>query len=90
VAYFTRAIPPGGEGKITLRVSTRGYRGEIRKSAKVYTNDPRKNVELLNIRAFVRVPIYMSTRYVYLRGLAGQKITRTVIVRAEENKLLKL
>jgi hypothetical protein len=90
VAYFTRAIPPGGKGKITLRVNTRGYRGEIRKRARVYTNDPRKSIEVLNIRAFVKVPIYISSRYVYISGLAGQKITRTVSVRAEENKPLKL
>ncbi|NVM27094.1 MAG: hypothetical protein HWN70_14420 [Desulfobacterales bacterium] len=42
------------------------------------------------MKAFVKVPIYLSPRYVYLRGLAGQKITRTVRVRAEGNKPLKL
>ena len=31
----------------------------IRKGARVYTNDPRKNVQVLSIKAFVKVPIYL-------------------------------
>jgi len=90
VAHFDRTIPPGGEGRITLRVKTRGYQGAFWKSAKVYTNDPRKNIEVLSIKAFVKVPIYLSTRYIYLKGIADRKITRTVRVRANVNKPLRL
>jgi len=67
VARFDRTIPPGGEGKITLRVDTTGYQGEIRQSAKVYTNDPSKNFEVLRIKAFVKAVIHLSPKYVYLR-----------------------
>jgi len=90
VADFDRTIPPGGEGKITLRVNTSGYQGEIRKRARVYTNDPSNKVEVLSIKAFVKTPIYLSTRYVAFKGLAGRKITKTVRIRAEGNKPLKL
>lgn len=38
----------------------------------------------------MKVPIYLSPRYVYLRGPAGQQITRTVRIRAEGDKPLKL
>ena len=90
MARFDRTIPPGGEGKITLRIKTRDYQGVISKSAKVYTNDPRKKVELLRINAFVKVPIYLSNRYVYLTGIADRKISRSITVKANENKPLKL
>jgi hypothetical protein len=90
VAHFDRTIPPGGEGKITLRVHTKGYHGEIRKRANVFTNDPCKNFETLRIKAFVKVPIYLFPKEVYLKGVAGKKITRTVQIRAEEDKPLKL
>jgi hypothetical protein len=90
VAHFDRTIPPGGEGKITLRINTRGYQGEIQKKARVYTNDPHNNVAVLGIRAFVKAPIYLSPKYVYLRGPAGQEITGTVRITAQENKPLKL
>jgi len=84
VARFDRTIPPGGEGKITLRIKTRGYQGVISKSAKVYTNDPRKKIKLLTIKAFIKVPIYLSHRYVYLTGIADRKITKTIMVKANE------
>jgi len=90
VARFDRTILPGGEGKITLRIKTKGYQGAISKSAKVYTNDPRKNIELLTINAFIKVPIYLSNRYVHLTGIADRKITKTIMVKANENKPLTL
>jgi len=90
VAQFDRTIPPGGEGKITLKIKTKGYQGEIRKRAKVHTNDPRKKVEVLTIRAFVKALIYVSPKYVRLRGMKGQEVTKTVRVSTEEDKPLKL
>ena len=66
MARFERTIPPGGEGKIILQVQTKGYQGAISKNAKVYTNDPLKNIELITISAFVKVPIYLSNRHVSL------------------------
>ena len=39
---FTRVVPPGKEGKITLSVNTSGFSGAIAKTADVYTNDPQK------------------------------------------------
>ena len=90
MARFDRTIPPGGEGKITLRIDTGGYEGKIRKTAKVYTNEAQNNVAVLSIKAFVKVPIYLSPRYVYLRGLATQEITKTVKITAGADKPLKL
>ena len=90
MAHFDRTIPPGGEGKITLKVDTKGYQGEFHKSAKVYTNDPGHSLEILSMKATVKVAIYLSTRYVYLRGPAGEKINRTIKVRAERDKPLNL
>ena len=90
MARFDRTIPPGGEGKITLRIKTRGYQGVISKSAKVYTNDPRKKIKLLTIKAFIKVPIYLSHRYVYLTGIADRKITKTIMIKANEKNPLTL
>jgi len=58
--------------------------------AKVYSNDPNNNLETLSMKAFIKVPIHLSTKVVYLRGLAGQTITKTVEIRAEEEKPLKV
>jgi len=90
VAHFDRAIPPGGQGEITLQIDTKGYEGKIRKKAKVYTNDPRNKLEVLRIEAFVKAVISVSPKYVSLKGMADRKITKTVRVRAQEDKPLKL
>jgi hypothetical protein len=90
VARYDRQIPPGGEGSITVRIKTKGYQGNIRKRARILTNDPRKKVEMVEIKAFVRAPIYLAPRFVYLRGLAGRKLSKTVSVRAGEERFLTL
>jgi len=90
VAHFDRAIPPGGSGKIRLRVNTTGYSGLVHKSARVYSNDPQMGEATLLIKAFVKVPIYLSSRYVYLYGTEGQSVTRSVEIRAELDKPLTL
>jgi hypothetical protein len=47
VAHFDRAIPPGGEGKITLTVDLSGYEGHVRKDATVMSNDPENSRAIL-------------------------------------------
>jgi hypothetical protein len=90
VAFFDKAVPPGGEGKITLSVRTKGYQGAIHKTAKVYSNDPINSLVKLEVKAFVKVPIYLSSRYVHFYGKEGQTLTRVVEVRATLDKPLKL
>jgi hypothetical protein len=90
VAHFDKAIPPGGEGKIQIKVKTKGYQGTIHKSARVYTNDPANNIVKLSIKAVIQVPIYVSSRRVNLYGTEGQVLTKLVEVRAELNKPLEL
>jgi len=90
VASFDRAIPPGGEGRITLTVRTKGYHGARSWSAKVNTNDPRMNEALLKVKAFVQVPIYVKPRYVRLYGRENQSVTRVIEIRAGLDKDLRL
>jgi hypothetical protein len=59
VARFDRAIPPGGEGKITLKANLKGYKGDVRKTATVDCNDPQTSrIKLAlqgNVRALVEI-----------------------------------
>ncbi len=57
---------------------------------RIFTNDPRKKVEVVDIKAYVKAPVYLAPRFVYLRGPASQKVSRTVSVRAGEERSLKL
>jgi len=90
VANFDPAVPPGGEGKITLKVKTEGYQGNLRKSARVKTNDPEKQTVILAIKATVKVPIYVSSRYVHLYGKGDKTAQKTIKILAELDKPLNL
>jgi hypothetical protein len=90
VASYDRSILPGGEGKITLRLNTAGYEGKVRKAARVYTNDPKTPQEILVIDALVKTPIMVSDKVVFLQGTTQETITRSIDIRGELNKPLKL
>ncbi len=90
MAYYDRSIPPGGEGKITLKVDTRGYEGKFRKAARVYTNDPKIPQDTLVMEALVKTPIVLSERMVFLQGTTQEAVTRAVDIKGELNKPLKL
>jgi hypothetical protein len=90
VASYDRSIPPGGEGKITLKLNTTGYEGKVRKAARVYTNDPKTPQEILVIDALVKTPIMVSDKMVFLQGTTQETITRSIDIKGELNKPLKL
>ena len=90
MAQYDGTIPPGGEGKVTLKLDTRGYKGDVLKRAKVYTNDPGQKMAILRIKAFVNVAIYVSNKYVTLRGKKGEKVSNLVEIRAEREEPLKI
>jgi hypothetical protein len=90
VASFDKVIPPGGEGKITLSVKTKGYQGEHHWSARVNTNDPVKDLFYLELKAFINVPIFISPRHVYLQPAEGQKVSRGVEIKAGLDRPLTL
>ena len=90
MANFDPAVPPGGEGKITLKVNTKGYQGNVRKSARVKTNDPEKQTFLLVLKATVKVPINVSSKYVQLYGKGDTEVSKTIKIIAELDKPLNL
>jgi hypothetical protein len=90
VAHFDRAVPPGGEGKITLLLKTRGYEGKLRKGARVYTNDPGNKMETLTLEVFVKTPILVSPRSIFIQGKATETLTRSVHIKGDPAKPLKI
>lgn len=88
MARFDRTIPPGGEGKITLELRTRGYEGNIHKTARVFTNDPRRPLVTIGLKGRVWVPIYINPRYVHLRGTVGEEIEKVVDLEGKKKEPL--
>ena len=62
----------------------------MRKTAKVYTNDPWKPLESIKVEAFVKTLITLSSRYVLLQGSRAERISRSIQIKAELDKPLKI
>ena len=90
MAEYDKAVPPGGEGKIVIKVNTKGYQGQVLKTAQVRTNDPQNERFPLRMKADVKVPIYLSSRYVYLMSNKGGTASRDLEIRAELDKPLTI
>ena len=90
MAQFDRTIPPGGEGKVTLSVNTKGFQGNVHKSARVYTNDPVNRIQTIRLDGFIRTAISLSPKAVLFQGLANETITKTVNIRGGLDKPLKI
>ncbi len=79
MARFDRAIPPGGEGKITLKVDLKGYQGKVVKSASVESNDPQNSrmtlVVMMTVKNLIEV---RPTNSVLFRGMADQRTEKAI------------
>ena len=90
MAQFDRVIPPGGEGKVTLKVDTKGYEGNVRKSARIYSNDPSSRIQTIRLDGFIRRPVSLSQKTVFLQGYSSEIIIKTVKIKGGLDKPLHL
>ena len=60
VVHFDSVIPPKGEGKITVKIDTKGFDGPERWVVKVFSNDPKWKEATLDLRANVKTVITLS------------------------------
>lgn len=79
IASFDRTVPPGGEGKITLKVNLKGFHGNFKKTATVFSNDPQNPRSMLIIQGKIQavVEIRPATNIAF-RGMADQQPEKTV------------
>ena len=88
MARFDRAVPPGGEGKITLKMKTAKYHGKILKTAKVFSNDPDRPRVDIGLRGEVWAPVVVTPQWVKLNGVVGDPIENAVSLRGQEQEPL--
>jgi hypothetical protein len=82
VVSFDPALPPGGEGKITVKVDTHGSDGSERWGVTIFTNDPNWKEAVLDLRANVRSAIVVSGSAVQFTGRNDVRTTRVVEIRS--------
>lgn len=78
VVSFDSAIPPGGQGNITVKVDTHGSDGRERWGITIFTNDPSWKEAVLDLRADVRSAIVVSGSAVQFSGKNNVSSTRVV------------
>jgi hypothetical protein len=84
-------IPPGGEGKIKVKVSTRGRKGNLQKTVVVQSNDPKQPRYALKIKGIVEVIAAFEPDRLNLKNIAkGETVTRTVKISGREADKLKI
>jgi hypothetical protein len=84
-------IPPGGEGKIKVKVSTRGRKGNLRKTVVVQSNDPQQPRYVLKIKGIVEVIAAFDPDRLNLKNIAkGKTVSQTVKLSGSEADKLKI
>lgn len=79
MAHFDRVIPPGGEGKVTLKVNMQHYQGKVQKSATLYSNDPQNPRVTLLVKGKIKTLVDLSPgNTVFFRGLANQVSEKSI------------
>jgi hypothetical protein len=90
---FTRQIPPGAEGTITVKVNTRGYGGRrISKSVRVFTNATGPGQSEFNLSMTGQVDRFaeISPNRLVLAGREGEVLKQTVTIRSTEKYPFKI
>jgi hypothetical protein len=91
VADFDKAIPPGQEGRITLKVDTKNKKGSLKQIATVFSNDPQNPVTkvstIVSIKQYIEVE--PGTR-VFLQGSSGEMITRDVTIVSHDDRAVTI
>ena len=74
-AFWSKEIPPGAKGNISLSLNTKGYGGKsIQKTARVETNDPDNMTITLTLSGDVEAYAKIEPARAVLSGAAGSDI----------------
>ena len=72
MARYDRVIPPGGKGKVTIKIDSSRIRGEFEKKAVVWSNDPDRMSVALYLKGEVKAHISLEPGgYISLVGVKG-------------------
>ncbi len=76
---YSKKIPPGGEGKITMKVNTRGYGGrKLTKNIIVMTNDPLAPKSTLTVSGKIEKFVTITPPVLRLTGKIGDELKSIV------------
>lgn len=90
-ADFTRTIPPGGKGNITIKGNTRGYGGNVfERHITVFTNDPKNETLSLLMKGKVDEFADIAPPTAVLKGKTDESVEITVTVQPDKKYPFKI
>lgn len=90
MAQFDRVIPPGGEGRILLKVNTKGYAGKVAWQARIFSNDGATPVHTIRVEGIINAPVVFWPDLVLLKGSPGEAVTQIVRIEGKLDRPLKI
>ncbi len=88
---YDKVIPPGEEGKIKIKLATKGYGGNtLTKSVRVNTNDPNHSNVELRISGEVKALADIIPKSVFLNGRAADNLSQVVKIIPDPKEPLKI
>lgn len=91
VISFTRSIPAGGEGTVSIKLNTQGYGGKtITKSSKAYTNDQRNKEINLTLAGPVEAFADITPSQVQFNGPMGTAMKQRVMIFPKKERPFKI
>jgi len=83
VASFDQTIRPGGEGRIHLKLHLKGFQGSVKKTATVFTNDPKESRAVLVLQGTIKAIVEIRpSANVSFRGMTEQLTENTIDLKA--------
>lgn len=91
VAEFTKLIPPGQEGKVTLNVDSSKIKAGFTKTATIYSNDPSNPTTKIELKGSIKKYISVEPgEIIILDGLEGEELKKIVTFKAREGYPFKI
>ncbi len=91
MADFDKAIPPGQEGRITLKVDTKNKKGRLKQIATIFSNDPQNPIT--KVSTIVSIKQYFDfepSNRVLLQGYYGDTITKNVTITSHADQAVTI
>ncbi len=82
IVDYDDTIPPGGSGKITLKIKTLGKEGKASRHAVVFSNDPENPRKRIQVNLRVTPLISVNPSRVFFNGFAEEQLQKEIIIHA--------
>jgi len=87
----TAAIPPGGEGQIKVTLNTGNKTGELNKTIRVTTNDPRRRTSTIKVKATIELDFeFVAPSLYFSKFSVDETITKSAFLQVKDPAKTKI